>query len=638
MINIPEEVISLLKNDSTRKNFRVHFPRGERADIINDNVVSESVILTESICSKEKLTFGLCESPYIEFETYGIENIKGCTIECSIELICSADIEGAEYKTDLQAYVYSIPLGTFIVKSCKKQADMTHRKIQAYSNINLSVSNVADFLAYLQPYSIDINGLMAIAFDDETILGDYTSTPTIWQSLSIEDACPFVAYSNEIDIQKPDDETPFQYIFKSTGGNLTQKDLYYRFTYSIGTSKSYASPTPSGFIICKYDNQTLKYDEVCKEAYNYIKNTFVKDNKIKYAKASQTYASTSTLDLSQNRGFFSFFSQEKKLGITPLHHMVYGQSFRYDNVKTFEKLEQKIVLKNHDSTNFGLKIADDDGNLLNSSFGSFSTILSYVENKENYTHAKEETERILSENKYLYDVSIPHQFDTEDGRYLIQYEESAIRLKADEAEANFQSITEGWLELQGKFGSVERDGSFALFDAKDSFVEHNGTLTADDYSSLWYDDDESLPIGRLICTWKDSNGKEHFSEKKIADDYDTSTHRTYSITNNWFIQNYPYTSTKISAIFDEMSESITSDIKYMPMELTIKGRPDIEVGDVFDVETPDGTITGFIERRTLSGIQHLTDAIVSEDEEHATSNSSIKSSYDEETGTLTIYT
>ena len=86
MLNIPESVKTLFKRDGVRKNFRVHFPNGELSDITNENVVQESVKFTESLCSQDVLKFGLTEASVIEFETVGIGNMYGMTIECGIEI------------------------------------------------------------------------------------------------------------------------------------------------------------------------------------------------------------------------------------------------------------------------------------------------------------------------------------------------------------------------------------------------------------------------------------------------------------------------------------------------------------------------------------------------------------------------
>ena len=90
MLNIPESVKTLFKRDGVRKNFRVHFPDGELADITNDNIVQESVKFTESLCSQDVLKFGLAEASVVEFETVGIPNMFGMTIECGIGIDLSS--------------------------------------------------------------------------------------------------------------------------------------------------------------------------------------------------------------------------------------------------------------------------------------------------------------------------------------------------------------------------------------------------------------------------------------------------------------------------------------------------------------------------------------------------------------------
>ena len=132
MLTVPETIKDLLHQDTCRKNIRIHFPNGERSDICNNLIVKDSISFTESLCSQETLKFGLCEAPIFECETVGVGNIKGATIEVNVEIFCDPDVAGSEWKIDLQAHVYSIPYGTFVVDSCQRQADLIHRRIVAY--------------------------------------------------------------------------------------------------------------------------------------------------------------------------------------------------------------------------------------------------------------------------------------------------------------------------------------------------------------------------------------------------------------------------------------------------------------------------------------------------------------------------
>lgn len=90
MLNIPESVKALFKTDGVHKNFRAHFPNGEMADITNESVVQESMHFTESICSQDVFRFGLAEASVLEFETVGVGNMYGMTIEASLEIDVSS--------------------------------------------------------------------------------------------------------------------------------------------------------------------------------------------------------------------------------------------------------------------------------------------------------------------------------------------------------------------------------------------------------------------------------------------------------------------------------------------------------------------------------------------------------------------
>ena len=121
MLNVPEAIKTLLKNESVPKNFRIHFPNGEFSDITNENLVAESVRFSESICSQGSFRFGLAEASVIEFETIGIGNMIGCTIEVSCEI-------------DYNNEPYSIPYGTFVVNKCpRNHENMTLRRVTAYT-------------------------------------------------------------------------------------------------------------------------------------------------------------------------------------------------------------------------------------------------------------------------------------------------------------------------------------------------------------------------------------------------------------------------------------------------------------------------------------------------------------------------
>ena len=148
MLTIPSQIKTLYQTDGVQKNFRVHFPNGEYSDITNSDVVSESVHFTESLCSQSVFKFGLAEASVLEFETVGIGNMYGMTIEASIEIdtssLSAAQISAIQADegdgtlvlvsaSDIGYGFYRIPLGVFRVDSCpRNHGAMAHRKVTAY--------------------------------------------------------------------------------------------------------------------------------------------------------------------------------------------------------------------------------------------------------------------------------------------------------------------------------------------------------------------------------------------------------------------------------------------------------------------------------------------------------------------------
>lgn len=92
MLNIPNGVRKLLRQDNVLKNVRISFPNGEKSDICNDRLVRESLKFDESVSSREEIQFGLCESSVLSFECVDVGNIKGLEIAAAIEIDVSSAI------------------------------------------------------------------------------------------------------------------------------------------------------------------------------------------------------------------------------------------------------------------------------------------------------------------------------------------------------------------------------------------------------------------------------------------------------------------------------------------------------------------------------------------------------------------
>ena len=148
MLTIPDTVKSLYKGDGVWKS--IYITGDDGILIRNHDIVRESFKFTESCCSDNVFRFGGCERSMVEFETVGVGNILGKTIQVYIDIALTslsaaqisaieADPGDGEVAATLDAAyqtvtVYRITLGQFrVVKCVRDHRQQTHRQITAYS-------------------------------------------------------------------------------------------------------------------------------------------------------------------------------------------------------------------------------------------------------------------------------------------------------------------------------------------------------------------------------------------------------------------------------------------------------------------------------------------------------------------------
>lgn len=107
------------------------------ATIRNEDLLYDSITLTEAISSSDGLVFGRCESSRFEFTVYNvISSLKGC--ELTVDIVLGDDTANP------------FRLGTYIVDSDKPTADRYHRKVIAYDRLSkLNEMDVKDWYAGL---------------------------------------------------------------------------------------------------------------------------------------------------------------------------------------------------------------------------------------------------------------------------------------------------------------------------------------------------------------------------------------------------------------------------------------------------------------------------------------------------------
>lgn len=139
MINVADSIKERYRNGYP-KNVRISFPNGEYPDIINDQIVAESLSFQESICSSKEFKLGLMEHPQISFDVVGIPDLTGKTIKAEIEV----DATGTSYIDDK---VY--PMGDYVGFTVAGNATNNYR-YQREQFITDNTLHNADFIFELK--------------------------------------------------------------------------------------------------------------------------------------------------------------------------------------------------------------------------------------------------------------------------------------------------------------------------------------------------------------------------------------------------------------------------------------------------------------------------------------------------------
>ena len=726
MIQIPEEIKTLLKTDSIKKNFRVHFPNGEHADLTNADIVEESVTLTESICSASQLKIGMCETPSIEFETIGVGYIRGAEIECSLEVECvdikshtwvekyytnsdvqsgyliyisiqdvlgveyvpagievrfgsdeiveSIEIECSEdgilwerneiasdvdsfayipttearenyvkgfyvklyqyfydedgimfgikgyplpgviYKDDIDKYVYPIPYGTYIVDSCKKQANMSHRQIIGYNKfaynswqfnrITREMFNAGFYWVDKNYKGVSVESILRLIFPQKGTFEE----------------CELSGSSNWITVG---------YFRTSDSGGWTTHYVRGKHYTAICTHDTvgnfYMDYNP--LLLTKFDQM----DELIQEMdlqplgeWPESMGTFYPLDELVYYSSNDwtlTMPESIAYSVSMEVGTVRDIIKNRRvcapdIALTKTDSGGYWEENWYfygtPRIRVFTQFQ---LVTTHDEVIF------DTGEYIPTIYQDTTAPDLFVSPSNLYvpiTNKKQKVNMVKSSNSSTVQKT------------LYKYDLSALN------SINLKDLLQAYLEIQGKFGLITRDGNISFVSVNEAFNTPDDTIPKSDYYTLWYDDFPSKPYGRITASYKDGNGDDMFAYYDLVENFSDAEYKTYDISNNYFIKNYNYTEQQIQTILQTMGQNMTN-ISYMPMNLSMKGRPDLEAGDVVIVNSTEQEITGFIMQRTITGIQGLVDDISSQDDTDQSLLASLGTVYDEETGTLSLY-
>ena len=133
--------------------------------------------------------------------------------------------------------------------------------------------------------------------------------------------------------------------------------------------------------------------------------------------------------------------------------------------------------------------------------------------------------------------------------------------------------------------------------------------------SLWYklsvDTLEKIVYDKVCCTIPIDGEMQYFESpilNNLDSNYLTETYVHYDLSNNLYLKSGLLQADTIQSILDDIAETLR-EIYYNTALMTVKGLPYLEPGDKLQVITKDSSITTYILRRRLRGIQSLIDEI-----------------------------
>ncbi len=601
MLNIPETVKALYKQDGVRKNFRAYFPNGELSDITNENIVQESVKFSESVCSQDVFKFGLTEASVIEFETVGVANMYGMTIECFSEIDCSSLTAGE--KADIAAgtwdgtwdgvnEVFAVPYGTFRVESCPRDHQaMAHRKVTAYGDIDELTNDKEEEekTKFFFPYS-------SYTPNAEHL---FCSNLAKCANVDLRD----FGYTRKKMTSEDSGNVIYRYIYlKRTDGSTTRVRVdgnFYRHYYylAVGNPTYYIDPNS----ILELDTQDNDYETFIEGAVQNLEWAGIDYELSGYASMRDI-----VLDAFGNFPYESF-----PTALYPLARYVtvkitnnsYTKTGAFESIYFLEGTKAFYGEISREAYKKGLRIqifaphylgmlADyEPGYPRGVAYGyAYGCPSAYLYTKENTSLPVLKYSPTLNMRSRMTGSFSSQQYDGHS--YSDAY--------------SYADFVNGWLELTGRFATTSRTSGLTVLRLSNSSPV---AFTPNEYSQMWFDEYNVEPIGTIRYSYTDEAGEEQIKDYKFGDGASI-----YDMTDNAVLKAIDGASPDvIESLLDTYFVPHLSAVNFTPIDLAAKGLPYIEAGDALAITAQDGTVcNSYALRQEISGIQSLTAQIDSQ--------------------------
>lgn len=600
MLNIPSSVKALFQADGVHKNFRVHFPNGEMADITNDNVVQESVKFTESLCSQSTFKFGLAEASVLEFETVGIGNMYGMTIVASCEIdgssLSAADKAAIAAGTwdgtwDSVNEVFSVPYGTFRVDSCPRDhQSMAHRQVTAYGKIkayNPFESGKMNTLVPEKTYKPNAyyDMLSYLGYNNKggiLSLGFTETATTEWKPKSGDFSIPL---EKEVTL-------------KNSHGASVQYSSYISFYYAV--YPTVITPTFRTFT----DLDRLYAVDLHGENYNTT------------LQGVASALSNEDIDLAAS-GFESWDDLARYIFYADFAGvpLVYaGFMYELNTGSTGYYVPAGTINKITTSNDAVYPYVGDSqtSNNTNLTVGRFYLPYFFAIYDSQANPVYERTIQHATVTAYIPTITPPQMaFSIADtASQKLTKGTSTYTAYQHGGSVDSSKFAGSYLEVNALFALLSRTGTL-------DFIRLNNSaplsIGPDDYSEAWWDEFDVDSIGTVQITYKgkDENGNDTETGADITVGLGSSV---YDMTGNEALKNIEsVTLQNVSNMVNTLFAPYVGTVGFTPVELSMQGWPWLEAGDALEIEAEDGTIVEtYALRVEMSGIQNLQAVITAE--------------------------
>lgn len=615
MINLTSAQMAIVKDDESIKAFRVHFPNGERADLSNSDIVFESVKFKESVCSDQSFRFGSADASCIEFETVGVGNIIGLTIECSMTFT-------------LGNQSVTVPYGTFIVDSCPRDhASMVHRKVTAYS------STRADMPCFLQSavlpmetVTVNVDAIKAYVTNDTTGLTEKNLTSAGAQSFHLCDA-------NGIN---------YRFFAYDAGGN------------NVTESKIIGDSDVNLYRLKWSETGTMSNDDVGMEVVQYLDSNNLD---LTYNPDGKKIFDSNEEALRFVKGFL-FRPSVYMLGSTNIGGVSYSTDYRpypavlnrvcpsisnYDLRQTLWMLNSCTKIRIEKSSS-----ADIWSSVTWSTVAEVPVSFSVTSEVKGYHLPVNKLSEIVVKSTMDIEDAVSHCGKSTSGNKSKWY--TATMHSFSNAYSNM-GVLGGWAELNAGFLRTNRDGTVSLIrlDNSSPYALNSGDVEG----SAWWDEYVIKPIGTVTYSAENADGQEETYTYIFSGDpsvYDltsnevlkamdftieevstasamTDVHKFYYYTGTeaGYVQNsfyyrdenqyslwisggaYSDVTSLINALLKMFFIPYVHTVDFVPLEATFRGMPYLQCGDAITLTAADGTvINSYILNQSCDGIQHIS--------------------------------